>query len=104
MANINIEYDLIVVGDGEFKKECLILVNELNLNTRVHFLGSCLSNEAPYYYKNSDIFVLPTRFRLDANVQMESWVLTALLTILMYPATSVLLSDAMPTALIKESS
>ena len=73
MANINIEYDLIVVGDGEFKKECLILVNELNLNTRVHFLGSCLSNEAPYYYKNSDIFVLPTRFRLDANVQMESW-------------------------------
>ncbi|MDN5102200.1 glycosyltransferase family 4 protein [Aliarcobacter butzleri] len=73
MANINTEYDLIVVGDGEFKKECLILVNELNLNTRVHFLGSCLSNEAPYYYKNSDIFVLPTRFRLDANVQMESW-------------------------------
>ena len=73
MTNINTEYDLIVVGDGEFKKECLSLVDELNLNDRVHFLGSCLSNEAPYYYKNSDIFVLPTRFRLDANVQMESW-------------------------------
>ncbi|MCP4970624.1 MAG: glycosyltransferase family 4 protein [Arcobacter sp.] len=73
MKNISKEYELIVIGDGEFKKECESLVKELNLNTRVHFLGSCLSNEAPYYYKNSDIFVLPTRFRLDANVQMESW-------------------------------
>lgn len=73
MVNINTEYDLIVVGDGEFTKECLNLVDELYLNNRVHFLGSCLSNEAPYYHKNSDIFVLPTRFRLDANVQMESW-------------------------------
>lgn len=73
MKDITEEYDLIVVGDGEFRKECEDLVKELNLNTRVHFLGGCLSNESPYYYKNSDIFVLPTRFRLDANVQMESW-------------------------------
>lgn len=73
MSSIRGEYELIVVGDGEFKKECEDLAKELNLNTRIHFLGSCLSNEAPYYYKNSDIFVLPTRFRLDANVQMESW-------------------------------
>lgn len=73
MNDINEEYELIVVGDGEFKKECENLVDELKLNDRVHFLGSCLSNEAPYYHKNSDIFVLPTRFRLDANVQMESW-------------------------------
>ena len=48
-------------------------MDELKLDDIVHFLGGCLSNEAPYYYKNSDIFVLPTRFRLDANVQMESW-------------------------------
>lgn len=73
MNDINTEYNLIIVGDGEFKKECEELVNNLNLNERIYFLGSCLSNEAPYYYKNSDIFVLPTRFRLDANVQMESW-------------------------------
>jgi glycosyltransferase involved in cell wall biosynthesis len=73
MSDISEEYELIVVGEGEFKKECLNLVKELNLNSRVYFLGGCLSNEALYYYKNSDIFVLPTRFRLDANVQMESW-------------------------------
>lgn len=73
MKDIDESYDLIVVGDGEFKNECEQLVKELDLNKRIHFLGSCLSNEAPYYYKNSDMFVLPTRFRLDANVQIESW-------------------------------
>jgi glycosyltransferase involved in cell wall biosynthesis len=73
MKDISDEYDLIVVGDGEFKDECESLVCELKLNERIHFVGSCLSNEAPYYYKNCDIFVLPTRFRLDANVQIESW-------------------------------
>jgi len=73
MENISDEYDLIVIGDGEFKQECEQLTDNLSLQNRVHFLGSCLSNEAPYYYKNSDIFVLPTRFRLDSNVQIESW-------------------------------
>jgi len=73
MKDIDRSYDLIIVGDGEFKNECEELVKKLGLNNRIHFLGSCLSNEAPYYYKNSDIFVLPTRFRLDSNVQIESW-------------------------------
>lgn len=73
MKDIDNEYELIIVGDGEFKAECENLVDELKLNKKIHFLGSCLSNEAPYYYNNCDIFVLPTRFRLDANVQTESW-------------------------------
>ncbi len=73
MQNISSEYELIVVGDGEFRIECENLVRDLNLNKRIHFIGSCLSNEAPYYYQNCDMFVLPTRFRLDANVQIESW-------------------------------
>ena len=53
MSGISKEYELIVVGDGEFKQECEDLVNKMNLNTRVHFLGGCLSNEAPYYFKNN---------------------------------------------------
>ena len=73
MQHISSEYDLVVIGDGEFKSKCKQLSKKLNLENRVHFLGSCLSNEAPYYYKNSGIFVLPTRFSLDENVQMESW-------------------------------
>ncbi|MDD2698666.1 MAG: glycosyltransferase family 4 protein [Arcobacteraceae bacterium] len=73
MQEIDEKYDLIIVGDGEFKKECESLVYKLNLEKRIHFIGSCLSNEAPYYFKNSDIFVLPTKFQLDVSVQMESW-------------------------------
>ena len=37
------------------------------------FLGSCQSDETPYFYLNSDIFVLPTRFLLSEPVNCESW-------------------------------
>lgn len=73
MKYVDKKYDLIIVGEGDFKSYCENLTQELNLNSRIHFLGGCLSNEAPYFYKNSDIFVLPTRFRINASVQMESW-------------------------------
>jgi glycosyltransferase involved in cell wall biosynthesis len=73
MINISTEYDLLVVGDGDFKSECMDLVKNNGLENRVFFLSGCLSNEAPYFYKNCDIFVLPTRFRLQDNVQIESW-------------------------------
>ncbi|PTC02954.1 glycosyltransferase family 1 protein [Vibrio mediterranei] len=75
MKDVDVSHDLVVVGDGddEYKKECLALIQELDLESRVHFLGPCESSDAPYYYQHCDFFVLPTRFRLDANVQMESW-------------------------------
>jgi len=73
MRSITPEYDLVIVGDGDFKSECEDLVRKNNLDKRVFFLNGCLSNEAPYFYKNCDIFVLPTRFRLQDNVQVESW-------------------------------
>lgn len=73
MKNISQEYDLLVVGDGEFEHECKELVDSLNLDKRVHFMGGCSSDDVHKYYANSDIFVLPTRFKLDDNVQIESW-------------------------------
>ncbi len=73
MKYVDKKYDLIIVGEGDFKSYCENLTKELSLNSRIHFLRGCLSNEAPYFYKNSDIFVLPARFRIDASVQMESW-------------------------------
>ncbi len=73
MVEISHNYDLVIVGDGEFKIECQALVKQLNLENRVHFLSACASNQAPYYYKNCDIFVLPAQFKLKDNVQMESW-------------------------------
>jgi glycosyltransferase involved in cell wall biosynthesis len=73
MLNISHEYELLVVGEGEFLSECQELTSKLSLNNRVHFLGGCESYEAPYYYRHADLFVLPTRLQLNENVQIESW-------------------------------
>lgn len=73
MKNVSSEYDLVVVGEGNFKNECQKLTTKLKLDDRVHFLGACSSDETKYYYTNCDLFVLPTKFHLKANVQVESW-------------------------------
>ena len=73
MVNVDVQYDLVIVGDGPFKELCLNLVEQLKLGDRVHFMGSCLSKEAVYYYDICDIFILPTRFKYENNVQIESW-------------------------------
>ena len=73
MKKVSLEYDLVVVGDGDFLKTCKELVMESNLTSRVHFLSECFSNESKYYYKHTDIYVLPTRKMLQKNAQVESW-------------------------------
>lgn len=73
MQYINKDYDLIIVGDGPFLEECINLVSKYNLNDRVHFLGECERKDVVNYYINSDIFVLPSRFLMNENVQVESW-------------------------------
>jgi len=64
---------LIVVGGGPFQEACARLASELNLSERVHFLGSCLSDESLYYHLNSDIFVLASRFMPGQIVNCEMW-------------------------------
>lgn len=73
MLKVSSDYELIVVGDGEFLSKCKKLAEDLQLKNRVHFLGDCLSSETVYYYKNCDIYVLPTKKQLNMNVQVESW-------------------------------
>lgn len=68
---------LVVVGAGPFQAECERLAAELNLAERVHFLGSCPSDESLYYYLNADIFVLPSRFMPGDIVNCEMWGFTA---------------------------
>ncbi len=64
---------LVVVGGGPFQEECERLVGELKLSDRVHFLGSCLSDESLYYHLNADVFVLPSRFMPGDIVNCEMW-------------------------------
>jgi glycosyltransferase involved in cell wall biosynthesis len=73
MTQIPEDACLIVVGNGPFQAECEELVGRLGLEKRVHFLGPCLTEESPYFYQASDVFVLPTRFLLSEAVNCESW-------------------------------
>jgi len=73
MTSINEEYDLIVVGDGPFLSQCKDYVEKFNLHNRIFFLGECEHNEVINYYLNCDIFVLPSRFLENENVQADSW-------------------------------
>lgn len=50
------KYHLILVGDGDKRREMESLVLELNLNDRVHFLG--LRDDVPQILKSSDIIVM----------------------------------------------
>lgn len=71
--SINKNACLVIVGQGTFLPYCESLVDKLDLTDRVFFMGGCNSDESIYYYKNADIFVLPTRFFLREPVNCESW-------------------------------
>lgn len=73
MQNVNKEYDLVIVGEGDALVDCKNLVAKLNLKNRIFFLGSCYSYESKYFYKYTDIYILPSKTRLKDNVQVESW-------------------------------
>lgn len=70
MTNTENTY-LLVCGDGEFKKDCLNLVDKRNNN--IIFTGKINSNERYDYFFESDIFVLPSR---NDNGTIEAWGLT----------------------------
>lgn len=52
---------LAIVGDGPDREALASLVNELHLNTRVHFIGQVDRTETAKYRRVCDIFVLPSR-------------------------------------------
>lgn len=55
-----IEVKLLLIGDGEQKKELEILVEKLNLKENVDFIGRIDNKEIPKYMIASDILVLPS--------------------------------------------
>lgn len=54
----NIEY--IIAGEGPLKKELIELVNRLELNSYVKFLGEVEENEVLELYKQAHIFIQPS--------------------------------------------
>lgn len=60
LHEINSNYILLILGDGEEKEKLVNLANELNIN--VLFLGFINQQEIPKYYWLSDILVMPSNY------------------------------------------
>jgi glycosyltransferase involved in cell wall biosynthesis len=58
----HLNWNLQIIGDGEKKKEFESLALQLGLSERIHFLGALKNAEARLIMKNSDLFVLPSRW------------------------------------------
>lgn len=54
----NIDFKIVLVGDGELKKEIIKVVNEKNLNNRIIFTG--VVKNVNEYYSAFDLFILPS--------------------------------------------
>lgn len=74
---------LLIVGDGPFAPYCKELIDKLRIKnfywpqyanlTATKAVEAIPPQEFWYYYRISDIFVLPGRFIWDDNVPCESW-------------------------------
>ena len=54
------EFEFFVIGEGDQGEKAKILVGELNLQDRVHFLGSVPYKELPNWYRKCHILVAPS--------------------------------------------
>jgi len=66
---------LLVVGSGDYRPECESMVKKMGLHS-VRFIDWVPADEVQNYYALSDVFVLPTRFRMEDIVPAESWGMT----------------------------
>lgn len=64
----NISLD--IIGNGSKEKELKKLVKELNLNNKIKFLG--FKKDVIEYIKQSDVFILSSRFEGFPNVVLEA--------------------------------
>lgn len=83
---------LIIIGDGECKKELMHLTKELNIDNKVIFEGWVQNDTLPGYYLLSDICVIPsTKYEMA-----DPWVFT--LNEAMYFGKPVIATDAVGAA------
>jgi glycosyltransferase involved in cell wall biosynthesis len=63
---------LLLVGDGEERKSLENLVDELDLNQHITFVGRVSNEDVPKYMAASDVFVLPSLSEGFPNVILEA--------------------------------
>ena len=71
IASKNPEWNLILVGEGEYRKKIQKLINEKGLNNRVELIGAV--KEVDYWYQNSSFFVFPSLWEGFPNALVEAF-------------------------------
>ena len=66
----NMDYDLIILGDGEEKKMLKNLISDLNLNNRIFLLGHI--NNPFYFMKRASLFILTSLWEEVGFVIVEA--------------------------------
>jgi len=70
LSEKNVDFKLLVLGQGELKNYLEGLVNDLGLRDRVYFLGFC---ENPFkYFKLADVCVVPSMYEGFGNALIEA--------------------------------
>lgn len=64
--------NLIIVGDGPYREILEKLVEQYDVKDIVQFVGGKEKNELSEYYRNADIFILPSRMEGMPNVVLEA--------------------------------
>lgn len=72
LANINEDYILDIVGDGEEKVDLVKLAKELEIYNKINFRGYLQQEDLIKFYYESDIFILPTREDCYGLVLLEA--------------------------------
>ena len=60
LAELDVEYELSIVGDGELRVEYESLARHLGISSRVRFVGRVTDAALRQEYADSDIYVLPS--------------------------------------------
>jgi len=51
---------LLIGGSGPLKENLIVLTEKMGLGKHIHFTGFIPETDLPYYYRSSDLFILPT--------------------------------------------
>jgi len=63
----------VIVGDGDDRPRLEVLARELGLGDAVQFAGDVEDAWLPAYYRSCDLFVMPSRVRLDDPCEGEGF-------------------------------
>ena len=65
-ANAKLDFQAVIVGDGDLQKSYQALAERLGLTDRIRFAGAVSSQQLPLIYNLADLFVLPSINRCEA--------------------------------------